>query len=44
MFSDVLFVDGFLEKPGASGVGVGQGFLSGEGFGGDEKESGGGAA
>jgi len=44
MFSDVLFVNGFLEKPGSSGVGVGQGFLSGKGFGGDEKESGGGAA
>ena len=43
MFSDVLFVDGFLEKPRASGVGVSQGFLSGEGFGGDEKESGRGA-
>ena len=32
MFSDVFFVACFLEKPGASGVGVGQGFLSGEGF------------
>jgi len=43
MFSDVFLVDGFLEKPGASGVGIGQGFLSCEGFGGYEKESGGGA-
>ena len=44
MFGDVLFFGRFFQKPRAGGVCVRQGFLGGEGFGGDEEKGRGGAA
>jgi len=41
VFGDMLFVPGLLKEPFPGGVGVGQGLLSGEGLGGDQKQGGG---